>query len=106
MSIDSIVHLYKRVLIVSSLLLWPYPMFAQLHSIEIKVIDAENGNSIEFATVQWKGLNEPSYKNGTTTNRKGVAKLNIPRPLQYQDGRMLPNTHHHCRGSTFKFSRV
>ena len=78
MSIDSIIHLYKRVLIVSSLLLWAYPMFAQLHSIEIKVIDAENGNSIEFATVQWKGLNEPSYKNGTTTNRKGVAKLNTP----------------------------
>ena len=78
MSIDSIVHLYKRVLIVSILLLWAYPMFAQQHSIEIKVIDAENGNSIEFATVQWKGLNEPSYKNGTTTNKKGVAKLNTP----------------------------
>lgn len=78
MSINSIVHLYKRVLIVSILLLWAYPMFAQQHSIEIKVIDAENGNSIEFATVQWKGLNEPSYKNGTTTNRKGVAKLNTP----------------------------
>ena len=77
MSIDSIVHLYKRVLIVSILLLWAYPMFAQQHSIEIKVIDAENGNSIEFATVQWKGLNDPSYKNGTTTNRKGVARLNI-----------------------------
>ena len=78
MSIDSVVHLYKRVLIVSILLLWAYPMFAQQHSIEIKVIDAENGNSIEFATVQWKGLNDPSYKNGTTTNRKGVAKLNTP----------------------------
>lgn len=78
MSINSIVHLYKRMLIVSILLLWAYPIFAQQHSIEIKVIDAENGNSIEFATVQWKGLNEPSYKNGTTTNRKGVAKLNIP----------------------------
>ena len=78
MSIDSIIHLYKRVLIVSSLLLWAYPMFAQQHSIEIKVIDSENGNSIEFATVQWKGLNAPSYKNGTTTNRKGVAKLNTP----------------------------
>ena len=77
MSIDSIVHLYKRVLIVSILLLWAYPMFAQQHSIEIKVIDAENGNSIEFATVQWKGLNDSSYKNGTTTNRKGVARLNI-----------------------------
>lgn len=78
MSINSIVHLYKRMLIISILLLWAYPMFAQQHSIEIKVIDAENGNSIEFATVQWKGLNEPSYKNGTTTNKKGVAKLNIP----------------------------
>ena len=78
MSINSIVHLYKRMLIVSILLLWAYPMFAQQHSIEIKVIDAENGNSIEFATVQWKGLNDPSYKNGTTTNRKGVAKLNTP----------------------------
>ncbi len=78
MSINSIVHLYKRMLIISILLLWAYPMFAQQHSIEIKVIDAENGNSIEFATVQWKGLNEPSYKNGTTTNRKGVAKLNTP----------------------------
>lgn len=78
MSIDSIVHLYKKVLIVSVLLLWGYPLFAQQHSIEIKVIDAENGNSIEFATVQWKGLNEASYKNGTTTNRKGVAKLNTP----------------------------
>lgn len=78
MSINSIVHLYKRVPIVSILLLWAYPMFAQQHSIEIKVIDAENGNSIEFATVQWKGLNEPSYKNGTTTNKKGVAKLNTP----------------------------
>lgn len=53
-----------------------YSSYAQ--TIEIKVIDAENGNSIEFATVQWKGLNEPSYKNGTTTNRKGVAKLNTP----------------------------
>ncbi|WP_373758890.1 TonB-dependent receptor [Bacteroides heparinolyticus] len=78
MSINSIVHLYKRMLIISILLLWAYPMFAQQHSIEIKVIDAENGNSIEFATVQWKGLNEPSYKNGTTTNKKGVAKLNTP----------------------------
>jgi len=78
MSINSIVHLYKKVLIVSALLLWAYPMFAQLQSTEIKLIDAENGNSIEFATVQWKGLNEPSYKNGTTTNKKGVAKLNTP----------------------------
>lgn len=78
MSINSIVHLYKRMLIISILLLWAYPMFAQQHSIEIKVIDAENGNSIEFATVQWKGLNKPSYKNGTTTNKKGVAKLNTP----------------------------
>ena len=75
MSIDPIIHLCKRALIVSILSLWAYPMFAQQHSIEIEVIDAENGNSIEFATVQWKDLNDPTYKNGTTTNRKGVATL-------------------------------
>ena len=75
MSIDPIIHLCKRALIVSILSLWAYPMFAQQHSIEIEVIDAENGNSIEFAAVQWKDLNAPTYKNGTTTNRKGVATL-------------------------------
>ena len=75
MSISSIVHLYKRMLIVGFLSLWSLPMFAQLQPTEIKVIDAENGNSIEFATVQWKGLNAPTYTNGTTTNRKGIAKL-------------------------------
>ena len=75
MSISSIVHLYKRMLIVGFLSLWSFPMFAQLQPTEIKVIDAENGNSIEFAAVQWKGLNAPTYTNGTTTNRKGIAKL-------------------------------
>lgn len=75
MSISSIVHLYKRMLIVGFLLLWSFPMFAQLQPTEIKVIDAENGNSIEFAAVHWKGLNAPTYTNGTTTNRKGIAKL-------------------------------
>jgi putative mxcH protein len=75
MSIDPIIHLCKRALIVSILSLRAYPMFAQQHSIEIEVIDAENGNSIEFATVQWKDLNAPTYKNGTITNRKGVATL-------------------------------
>ena len=62
-------------LIVGFLSLWSFPMFAQLQPTEIKVIDAENGNSIEFAAVQWKGLNAPTYTNGTTTNRKGIAKL-------------------------------
>lgn len=76
MSISSIVHLYKRMLIVGFLLLWSYPMFAQLQPTEIKVIDAETGDNIEFATIQWKGLNAPTYTNGTTTNRKGIAKLN------------------------------
>ena len=75
MPISSIVHLYKRMLIVGFLSLWSFPMFAQLQPTEIKVIDAENGNSIEFAAVQWKGLNAPTYTNGTTTNRKGIAKL-------------------------------
>ena len=63
-------------LIVGFLSLWSFPMFAQLQPTEIKVIDSENGNSIEFAAVQWKGLNAPTYTNGTTTDRKGIAKLN------------------------------
>ena len=40
-----------------------------------KIIDAETGDNIEFATIQWKGLNASTYTNGTTTNRKGIAKL-------------------------------
>ena len=76
MPISLMIHLYKRLLVISFLLLWSYPMFAQLYSTEIKVVDAENGNNLEFATVQWKNLGDTTYKNGTTTNRKGVAKLN------------------------------
>ena len=64
--------------IVSFLLLWSYSMFAQLQPIEIKIIDAENGNSIEFATIQWKNLNAPAYTNGTTTDNKGIARLSAP----------------------------
>ena len=64
--------------ILSFLLLWSYSMFAQLQPIEIKIIDAENGNSIEFATIQWKNLNAPAYTNGTTTDNKGIARLNAP----------------------------
>ena len=64
--------------ILSFLLLWSYSMFAQLQPIEIKIIDAENGNSIEFATIQWKNLNTPAYTNGTTTDNKGIARLSAP----------------------------
>ncbi len=78
MSINSIAPLYKRMSILSFLLLWSYSMFAQLQPIEIKIIDAENGNSIEFATIQWKNLNAPAYTNGTTTDNKGIARLNAP----------------------------
>jgi len=53
-------------------------MFAQLQPIEIKIIDAENGNSIEFATIQWKNLNTTAYTNGTTTDNKGIARLSAP----------------------------
>jgi len=53
-------------------------MFAQLQPIEIKIIDAENGNSIEFATIQWKNSNAPAYTNGTTTDNKGIARLSAP----------------------------
>ena len=78
MSINSIDPLYKRMSILSFLLLWSYSMFAQLQPIEIKIIDAENGNSIEFATIQWKNLNAPAYTNGTTTDNKGIARLSAP----------------------------
>ena len=78
MSINSIAPLYKRMSIVSFLLLWSYSMFAQLQPIEIKIIDAENGNSIEFATIQWKNSNAPAYTNGTTTDNKGIARLSAP----------------------------
>ncbi|WP_315062652.1 carboxypeptidase-like regulatory domain-containing protein, partial [Capnocytophaga leadbetteri] len=52
--------------------------FAQ--TTEIKVIDAENGGNIEFATVQWKCIGDLTYKNGTTTDREGVVKLTTPTP--------------------------
>ena len=78
MSINPIAPLYKRMSILSFLLLWSYSMFAQLQPIEIKIIDAENGNSIEFATIQWKNLNAPAYTNGTTTDNKGIARLSAP----------------------------
>ena len=78
MSMNSIAPLYKRMSILSFLLLWSYSMFAQLQPIEIKIIDAENGNSIEFATIQWKNLNAPAYTNGTTTDNKGIARLSAP----------------------------
>ena len=78
MSINSIAPLYKRMSILSFLLLWSYSMFAQLQPIEIKIIDAENGNSIEFATIQWKNSNAPAYTNGTTTDNKGIARLSAP----------------------------
>ena len=78
MSINSIAPLYKRMSILSFLLLWSYSMFAQLQPIEIKIIDAKNGNSIEFATIQWKNLNAPAYTNGTTTDNKGIARLSAP----------------------------
>ena len=78
MSINSIAPLYKKMSILSFLLLWSYSMFAQLQPIEIKIIDAENGNSIEFATIQWKNLNALAYTNGTTTDNKGIARLSAP----------------------------
>ena len=78
MSINPIAPLYKRMSILSFLLLWSYSMFAQLQPIEIKIIDAENGNSIEFATIQWKNLNTTAYTNGTTTDNKGIARLSAP----------------------------
>ena len=77
-------------LIVGFLSLWSFPMFAQLQPTEIKVIDSENGNSIEFAAVQWKGLNAPTYTNGTTTNRNKITPISITLP---QNNNLLAYKH-------------
>ena len=78
MSVNSINHLYGNKFIIVILLLWSRPVFAQQHSADIKVIDAENGSGIESATVQWKVPMDPAYKSGTATNRNGVASLSLP----------------------------
>jgi len=56
-------------------ILFPLYLYAQTNTVELKVVDADNGNEIEAATVQWKPIGAPSFKNGALTNRRGVVQI-------------------------------
>lgn len=55
--------------------LFPLHLYAQTNTVELKVVDADNGNGIEAATVQWKPIGVPSFKNGALTNRRGIVQI-------------------------------
>ena len=56
-------------------ILFPLHFYAQTNTVELKVVDADNGNGIEAATVQWKPIGVPSFKNGALTNRRGIVQI-------------------------------
>ena len=56
-------------------ILFPLHLYAQINTVELKVVDADNGNGIEAATVQWKPIGAPSFKNGALTNRRGIVQI-------------------------------
>ena len=56
-------------------ILFPLHLYAQTNTVELKVVDADNGNGIEAATVQWKPIGAPSFKNGTLTDRRGIVQI-------------------------------
>ena len=56
-------------------ILFPLHLYAQTNTVELKVVDADNGNGIEAATVQWKPIGVPSFKNGALTNRRGIVQI-------------------------------
>ena len=56
-------------------ILFPLHLYAQTNTVELKVVDADNGNGIEAATVQWKPIGAPSFKNGALTNRRGIVQI-------------------------------
>ena len=56
-------------------ILFPLHLYAQTNTVELKVVDADNGNGIEAATVQWKPIGVPSFKNGALTNRCGIVQI-------------------------------
>ncbi|EKX92245.1 TonB-dependent receptor plug domain protein [Alloprevotella sp. oral taxon 473 str. F0040] len=56
-------------------ILFPLHLYAQTNTVELKVVDADNGNGIEAATVQWKLIGAPSFKNGALTNRRGIVQI-------------------------------
>ena len=62
-----------RLLLLS--ILFPLHLYAQTNTVELKVVDADNGNGIEAATVQWKPIGAPSFKNGALTDRRGIVQI-------------------------------
>ena len=56
-------------------ILFPLHLYAQTNTVELKVVDADNGNGIEAATVQWKPIGAPSFKNGALTDRRGIVQI-------------------------------
>ena len=56
-------------------ILFPLHLYAQTNTVELKVVDADNGNGIEAATVQWKPIGVPSFKNGALTDRRGIVQI-------------------------------
>ena len=62
-----------RLLLLS--ILFPLHLYAQTNTVELKVVDADNGNGIEAATVQWKPIGAPAFKNGALTNRRGIVQI-------------------------------
>ena len=56
-------------------ILFPLHLYAQTNTVELKVVDADNGNGIETATVQWKPIGAPSFKNGALTDRRGIVQI-------------------------------
>ena len=56
-------------------ILFPLHLYAQTNTVELKVVDADNGNGIEAATIQWKPIGAPSFKNGALTDRRGIVQI-------------------------------
>ena len=56
-------------------ILFPLHLYAQTNTVELKVVDADNGNGIEAATVQWKPIGAPSFTNGALTDRRGIVQI-------------------------------
>ena len=53
-----------------------FPSVAQSQTIELKVVDAESKQPVEFANILWKSVNVKNFTKGVTSNKKGIAKIN------------------------------
>lgn len=68
-------HIRKAVGILFALGVFPLYLEAQRSSLELRVVDADNGNGIEFATVQWKPVGASDFKDGSSTNQCGLVSI-------------------------------